>query len=73
MENYYNAQSPCVGCAGAGAVPTSGKLLKVHPAAVRCDVVLHRAFRARGMRQTGIGGEVRHDVASGVAYETSKA
>ena len=30
---------------------------ELHPAAGRCDVVLHQAFRARHVRQTGIGGE----------------
>ena len=44
---------------------------KVHPAAVRCDMVLHQAFRARHVRKTGIGGEVRHGVTSGVSRETS--
>ena len=39
--------------------------------AVRCDMVLHQAFRARRVRKTGIGGEVRHAVASGVSCETS--
>ena len=47
-------------------------LLCVHPAAVRCDMVLHRACRARHVRNSGIGGEVRHVVASGVSCETSK-
>ena len=28
------------------------------PAAVRCDMVLHQAFRARHVRKSGIGGEV---------------
>ena len=40
--------------------------LLVHPAAVRCDMVLHRALRARRLRKTGFGGEVRHGVTSGV-------
>ena len=39
----------------------------VHPAAARCDMVLHKAFRARSVRKTGIGGEVRHVVTSGVS------
>ena len=30
----------------------------LHTAAVRCDMVLHRVFRARHVRNTGIGGEV---------------
>ena len=30
----------------------------LHPAAVRCDMVLHQASRARHVRKTGIGGEV---------------
>ena len=41
------------------------------PAAVRCDIVLHQAFRARSVRRNGIGGEVRHGVTSGVSRETS--
>ena len=45
--------------------------MKVHPAAVRCDMVLHQACRARHLRKTGIGGEVWHGVASGVSCETS--
>ena len=44
----------------------------VLPAAVRSDMVLHQTFRARRVRKTGIGGEVRHGVASGVSCETSK-
>ena len=43
----------------------------VHPAAVRCDMVLHQAFRARHLRTKGIGGEVRRGVTSGVSRETS--
>ena len=43
----------------------------LQPAAVRCDMVLHRACRARHVRQNGIGGEVRHGVTSGVSCETS--
>ena len=43
----------------------------VHPAAVRCDMVLHQAFRARRVRKNGIGGEVRHGVTSDVSCETS--
>ena len=34
-------------------------------------MVLHRAFRARHVRKTGIGGEVRHGVTSDVSCETS--
>ena len=45
----------------------------LHPAAVRCDMVLHQAFRARLVRKIGIDGEVRHGVQSGVSCETSKA
>ena len=45
----------------------------IHPAAVRCDTVLHQAFRARRVRKSGIGSEVRHGVTSGVSRETSKA
>ena len=44
----------------------------VLPAAVRFDMVLHQAFHARRVRKTGIGGEVRHGVTSGVSCETSK-
>ena len=36
--------------------------MRVHPAAVRCDVVSHQVWRARHVRTTGIGGEVRHGV-----------
>ena len=35
-------------------------------------MVLHQAFRARCVRKNGIGGEVRHGVASGVSCEISK-
>ena len=45
--------------------------LTLHPAAVRCDMVSHQAFRARRVRTTGIGGEVRHGVTSGASCETS--
>ena len=31
--------------------------LSLLPAAARCDMVLHRALRARHVRKTGIGGE----------------
>ena len=34
-------------------------------------MVLHQAFRARYVRQNGIGGEVRHGVTSNVLRETS--
>ena len=44
---------------------------EAQPAAVRCDMVLHQAFRARLARKSGIGGEVRHGVTSGVSCETS--
>ena len=44
---------------------------QLHPAAVRCAMVLHQAFRARHVRKTGIGGEVRHGVTSGASCETS--
>ena len=37
----------------------------------RCDMVLHQAFRARHVHKSGIGGEVRHGVTSGVSCETS--
>ena len=43
----------------------------LHPAAVRCDMALHQALRARRERRNGIGAEVRHDVTSGVSRETS--
>ena len=42
----------------------------LRPAAVRCDMVLHQAFRARHVRQNSIGGEVQHGVTSGVSCET---
>ena len=42
----------------------------LHPVVVRCDMVLHQAFRARLVRKTGIGGEVRHGLNSGVLCET---
>ena len=45
--------------------------IMIQPAAVRCDMVLHQAFRARYVRNNGIGGEVRHGVTSGVSRETS--
>ena len=41
------------------------------PAAVRCDMVLHRVLVARDIRTYNIGGEVRHGVTSGVSRETS--
>ena len=44
---------------------------EILPAAVRCDMVLHQAFRARHVRKIGIGGEVRHGVTSSVSCETS--
>ena len=44
----------------------------IHPAAVRCDMVLHRALRARRVRKTGIGGEVRHGVTSGASCEKAE-
>ena len=34
-------------------------------------MVLHQAFRARPVRNKGIGGEVQHGVTSGVSCETS--
>ena len=46
-------------------------MFMLHPAAVRCDVVLRQAVRARRVRKTGIGGEVRHGVTSGVSCEAS--
>ena len=43
-----------------------------HPAAVRCDRVLHRVFFARDVYEEMVfGGEVRHGVASGVSREIS--
>ena len=47
-------------------------MFSVHPAAVRCDMVLHQVFSARRVRKSGSGGELRHGVASGVSCETSK-
>ena len=35
------------------------------PAAARCDVELHQAFRAGHARANGAGREVRHGVTSG--------
>ena len=43
----------------------------LHPAAVRCDMVLPRVFRARHARKHSIGGEVLHGATSGVSCETS--
>ena len=52
-----------------GASATSVNLT-VHPAAVRCDMVLRqKAFRARRVRKTGIGGEARHGVTPGFPRE----
>ena len=45
---------------------------ELHPAAVRCDMVLRQAFRGRRVRKNGIGGEVRHGVTSDTSCETSK-
>ena len=41
----------------------------LHPASVRCDMVLHKAFRARRLPTKSIGGEVRHGVTSDVSRE----
>jgi hypothetical protein len=49
----------------------SRKPSDVQTAAVRCDMVLHRAFRARHPLKNGFGGEVRHGVTSSVSRETS--
>ena len=46
-------------------------LPNVLPAAARCDMVLHQAFRTRHVRTNNIGDEVRHGVTSGVSCETS--
>ena len=43
----------------------------LHPAAVRCDMVLHQACHARRERKHTIGGEVRHGATSGVSCETA--
>ena len=44
----------------------------VHPEAVRCDMVSHRALRARRVcEKISIGGEVRRGVTSGISRETS--
>ena len=53
-----------------GLIPSKNELL--HPAAVKCDMALHQAFRMRRVRKAGIGGEVRHGVTSGVSRVTSK-
>ena len=45
-------------------IPVSGPVIL--PAAVRCDMVLHQAFRARHVRKHGISGKARHGVTSGV-------
>ena len=55
----------------AGVCVCRGMFGHVHPAAVMCDMVLHLAFRARRVRKTGIGSEVRHGVTSGISCETS--
>ena len=53
----------CIACDGLYVVYHVARIIKVvHCAAVRCDMVLHRAFRARILRKTGFGGEVRHGV-----------
>ena len=44
----------------------------LHPVAVRCDMVLRQVFRARRVRKTGIGGEVRHGVTLGASSCTPK-
>ena len=43
----------------------------LHCAVVRCDLVLHQAFRMRHLRNKDFGGEVRHGVTSGVSRKTS--
>ena len=43
----------------------------IHSVAERCDMVLPHAFRARHLRNTGFGSEVRHGVTSSVSRETS--
>ena len=45
--------------------------ISLRPAAVRCDTVLHRAFARDMYDKSGVGGEVRHGVTSGVSCETS--
>ena len=47
-------------------------LMLMMMAAVRCDMALHRALRARSVRKSSIGGEERHGVTSGVSCEISK-
>ena len=44
----------------------------IHPAAVRCDMVLHHVCCAILVRKAGTGGVVRHGVTPGVLCETSK-
>ena len=59
------------GCARVVPTLVCWSWLLLRPAAVRCDMVLHRALRARRVRKTGIGREVWHGVASGASCETS--
>ena len=56
-----------------GSVAHGARSVLILPAAVRGDMVLHLAFRARHIRTNGIGGEVRHGVTSSVSCETSPA
>ena len=70
---YVSVLSQISNCQGLGR-KNKHEILKTdrtHPTAVRCDMVSHQAFRARRVRTTGIGGEVRHGVTSGVLCETS--
>ena len=67
-ERYYteNHAQPAWACDDCALLQV------VHPAVVRCDMVLHRVFRARCVQKNGIGGDVRHGITSGVSCETSK-
>ena len=51
-------------CSKLSAGQRSRPTLLVLRAAVRCDVVLRQASRARRVRKAGVGGEVRHGVTS---------
>ena len=62
---------PWDGDVGSYCLNVGVRLGHLLPAAVRRDMVLHQAFRARHERKSGIGGEVRHGVTSGVSSETS--
>ena len=68
-------EEPVGGCksrlAATGASHQRRAISTVLPAAVRCDMELRQAFCARHVCKTGIGGEVRLCVTSGVSCKTS--